>query len=124
MVGDRTRVPEGGDLVRALDPVAIRLAAAGDAQPALVLDWLQARQQCDSLRSRVLWCSLGAWLLVTSAAVIGSAVAIKFSHETRETFEDITVISIDWRRQDEAVNPPMTIRPQYSYFRHLNSPLF
>ncbi len=94
-------------MVTRLDPVASRLAAADDVNTALVLDWLEARQQRDSLHRRAFWCSLGAWLLVTAAAVISSAVAIKFAHDTREAFSEVYPLS--WNRRDQVFSPPLTL---------------
>ena len=69
-----------------IDPVTSRLAAAEHTEPSLIIDWLEARQARDHLRRRAFWCNLGSWLLVTAAAVIGSAVAVKFSYDTRRAF--------------------------------------
>ena len=96
-------------MVKRLDPVASRLAASGKAEASLVLDWLEGRQQRNALHRRAFWCSFSAWMLVTTAAVVGSAAAIKFAHDAREAF---TVLKIDqdaWNYQYTVKTPPMTL---------------
>ncbi len=97
-------------MVTRLDPVASRLASAENVEPTLVLDWLEGRQQRNALHRRTFWCSLGAWMLVTAAAVIGSAVAIKFAHDTREAFADVTIWSSGWNYDYKIVHPPIAIQ--------------
>ena len=48
-------------------------------------------------------------MLVTLAAVAGSAVAIKFAHDTREAFSDVTLLSNAWSRKRPIVSPPMSL---------------
>jgi hypothetical protein len=67
-----------------LDPVAKRLAAAPDERAADVLDWLERQQRRDSMRRRAFWCTVGGWLLMTTAAAIGSLVTIMVSGTARE----------------------------------------
>jgi hypothetical protein len=67
-----------------LDPVAKRLAAAGEDQVADVLEWLEREQQRKSMRRRALWCTAGGWLLMTTAAVISSLVTIIISGTAKE----------------------------------------
>ncbi len=97
-------------MVTKLDPVASRLASADHAEPSLVLGWIEVRQRCDLLQRRSFWCNLGAWLLVTFAAVVASGVAIKFAHDTRETFGQIVLLQSGYSYDYETINPPITIR--------------
>jgi hypothetical protein len=73
-----------------LDPVATRLAAAGDEQAAGVLEWLDSQQQRDAMRKRATWCTVGGWLLMTTAAIVSSVVTIGMSGNVREAFELMT----------------------------------
>lgn len=71
-----------------LDPVAMRLSAAGDNRASTVTQWMHAQQQRKILRRRATWCGVGAWLMMTAAALIGSYVAIDIAIDVREIFTD------------------------------------
>ena len=70
------------------DPVAKRLAAMGDRQSASVLEWLEGQSQRNAMRRRAATCAIGAWMLMTTAAIVSSVVAIRLSSDIREIFEE------------------------------------
>lgn len=69
-----------------LDPVAQRLASAGEDQSPGVLQWLEAEQQRRTMRRRATLCAASGWLLMTCAAIVSSFVALNISHDVREIF--------------------------------------
>ena len=69
-----------------LDPVAERLASAGEDQSPSVLQWLEAEQQRRTMRRRATLCAVSGWLLMTTAAIVSSVVALNISHDVREIF--------------------------------------
>jgi hypothetical protein len=71
-----------------LDPVAERLASAGEDQSPSVLQWLEAEQQRRSMRRRATLCAVSGWLLMTTAAIVSSFVALNISHDIREIFDE------------------------------------
>jgi hypothetical protein len=86
-----------------LDPVAKRLVAAGEEQAAGVLEWLDSQQHRIAMRRRAVWCTAGGWLLMTTAAIVSSVVAISMSGDALEAFEMI--------RSDSDVPPSVIIAP-------------
>ncbi len=70
-----------------LDPVAERLAAAGDQQSRSFLEWLEGQHQRKIMRRRAVFCTIGGWLLMTAAAIVSSLVAISMSQDIREILE-------------------------------------
>lgn len=71
-----------------LDPVAQRLASAGDQQSAGILEWLEAEQQRRAMRRRANLCAASGWLLMTSAAIVSSFVAVNISYDVRQVFDE------------------------------------
>lgn len=71
-----------------LDPVAQRLASAGDEETPSVLQWLEAEQLRRTMRRRATICALGGWLLMTTAAIISSVVAMTISRDIRQLFDE------------------------------------
>lgn len=67
-----------------LDPVAERLVAAGEAQSAHVLEWLDGQHQRKLMRRRAVVCALGGWGLMTTAAIVSSLVALSMSNDMRQ----------------------------------------
>lgn len=67
-----------------LDPVAERLAEAGDQGADDVLAWLERQEQRNSMRRRAQWCAAGGWLLMTVAALISCGVTILISGTAAE----------------------------------------
>jgi hypothetical protein len=74
----------GVGTVSRLDPVARRLAAAGDQQSPSVLEWLEGQQERKVMRRRAAMCSIGGWLLMTTAAIVSSFVAVHMSNDVQE----------------------------------------
>jgi hypothetical protein len=72
---------------RKLDPVAERLASAGHRQSSSVLQWLEGQHRRRNMRRRATLCALGGWILMTTAAIVSSVVALHMSHDMREIFQ-------------------------------------
>ena len=72
---------------RQLDPVAQRLAAAGDQQSQSFIEWLDGQHQRRAMRRRATLCAIGGWLLMTAAAIVSSLVAISMSGDIRVLLE-------------------------------------
>ena len=73
--------------VNQLDPVAQRLAAAGSESIESMLAWIE-NKYCRKLMSRrAFWCSFGAWLLVSTAAVVGAFASWMFLGNVSELIE-------------------------------------
>ena len=75
-------------LDRHQDAVAERLASAGDWSTPSVIEWLDAQQERAMMRRRATACSLAAWLLLVTAAVVSFAVAFTMSREARSIFSE------------------------------------
>ncbi|MCG8650696.1 MAG: hypothetical protein MI861_12740 [Pirellulales bacterium] len=69
------------------DPVAARLAAAGNDLSADVLQWLELRRQHDRMDRRATWSSVSGWLLTTLAAVVSSFVAVMVSRSAKQFWD-------------------------------------
>lgn len=85
-------------MTRQLDPVAKRLAAAGNENAASVLDWLGGQQQRHAMFRRATWCSLGGWGMMTISAIISSGVAVLLSRDARQLFDQrlMSSTSLPW----------------------------
>ena len=86
--------PASGENITAtnrLDPVARRIAAAGDAQAPNVLQWLDSQHQRNGMRRRAILCAAAGWTLMCVAAVISSAVAIIMSHDIGKILDEIGI---------------------------------
>jgi len=68
-------------VVNRLDPVSSRLRAAGDEQRASALQWIDNQQRRRVMRRRAKACVIGGWLLMVTAALIGSVVSIYMSSQ-------------------------------------------
>lgn len=93
MVGHRSCLSPGGTVVDRienieLDPVAQRLASAGEDQSPGILQWLEAQQQRRTMRRRATLCAASGWLLMTTAAIVSSFVALNISHDVRQIFDE------------------------------------
>ncbi len=73
-------------VTRPLDPVAKRLAAAGNENADSVIDWLAGQQQRGIMDRNAMWCTAGGWIGMTVAAIISSAVAVRLSLDARTLF--------------------------------------
>jgi hypothetical protein len=74
-----------------LDPVARRLASAGDQQSPSVLEWLEGQHERNVMRRRAMWCTTGGWALMSAAAIVSSTVAIVMSRDIRQLIHEIGV---------------------------------
>ncbi|NNE00637.1 MAG: hypothetical protein HKN47_25255 [Pirellulaceae bacterium] len=75
-------------MVAISDPVAERLLQAGDAHLADMLDWNDGQQLRARLRRRAFWCTFAGWLLITSAAIVGSFVSWTFTQNVHAMFDE------------------------------------
>lgn len=75
------------DVASDLDAVSRRLAGH-DQQGDSVLRWAECRQRCAVMRRRATWCTVSAWLFLSTAAIVSSVVAITMSSKVSEIFID------------------------------------
>ena len=94
-------------MVAASDAVVSRLVSAG-ATPATVLEWIESRQRRRSLHRRALWCALGAWGLVTTAATAAGLVAFKFARDIEKAFGDLKIMDLV-KYEEHLIELPVTV---------------
>ncbi len=80
-----------------LDPVAQRLAASGEQNSSMVLEWIEHQEQRRAMNRQASWCSFSGWLLVTAAAIVSSFVAFMMAQDAQELYdEDFITAAMPW----------------------------
>ncbi|WP_197231642.1 hypothetical protein [Novipirellula artificiosorum] len=74
-----------------LDPVAIRLAEAGQTQSTSAIEWLEAQHFRSVMVRRAIWCTAAGWLLVLLAAAVASFVAVRLSMDVYKMAEETSI---------------------------------
>ena len=71
-----------------LDPIANRLASAGEENAGSMLQWIEGQQQRSVMNRQATWCMASGFCVVTAAAIISSLISLVFSHEMKALFRD------------------------------------
>jgi hypothetical protein len=71
-----------------LDPVATRLASAGEENADSVVQWIEGQQRRGVMHRRATLCMAGGFAVVTVAATVGSLISLFFAHEMQALFRD------------------------------------
>lgn len=94
-------------MVSRIDPVARRLASAGDDQAVSLLDWLDGQQQRDIMSRRAFSCILAGWLLLTVAAIVSWLVSGSLARDVQEVFGEQPVYYQEWKKMNLTI--PLTV---------------
>jgi hypothetical protein len=71
-----------------LDPVATRLASAGEENADSVMQWIEGQQRRGAMYRRATLCMAGGFAVVTVAATVGSLISLLFAHEMQALFRE------------------------------------